>query len=120
MICDEDAWLTPDGKLIQVGKFNHNNYAQKFLAKEAKVDTNCYISNDGYPYRVLHYRGWIRIKINNYQPFVQILGDSISLEKPMYNTIDPAMTSEQMKIAKLICEENDTTLFKAINDKRFW
>lgn len=117
----EDSWLTPEGKIIEVGKFRHNEYVIELLKKEMGEDE----FYDNYekmelPYNILHERCWIRIKMNSYEPFVQILGDCIDLDKPIRNTMNPSMNDIQMRVAKMICEENDTILHEAINDKRFW
>jgi hypothetical protein len=54
------------------------------------------------------------------EPFVRILGNCIDPTRIMRNTMDPPMNSIQMRIDKMMCEENNTTLHKALNDKRLW
>jgi len=74
-----------------------------------------------YPYELLHDRGWVRVKYNVvYSPKIEILGGCIDLTRQRRNTMDPAMNSKQMRIAKLMCEEVGEDFNKAINDKRFW
>lgn len=29
----KDSWLTPDGKIIEVGDFQHNEYASEYLSR---------------------------------------------------------------------------------------
>lgn len=112
-----DSWLTPEGVLIEVGKFNHNNYASKILEEETGSDK--YLEHK-YPYEILHERGWIRISVNDYLPKIQIFGGCIDLTQPMRNTMCPAMNIKQLTIAKKLCKEFNTPFHTAINDKRFW
>lgn len=115
-----DCWLTPKGELIEVS--SHNEYASDMLEKELGGLKSLYDFMDKnyfrYPYEVLHDRGWVRVK--TYDDRISIVGGCMDLTKPMRNTIDPAMNSVQLSVAKRICEENRTTLHVAINDKRFW
>ena len=117
-----DAWIDPNGKLIEVS--THNEFASDLLEEEMGiVEMLDYIEDNGmdYPNEVLHKRGWVRVKFNDsYLPRVEILGGCISLVKQMRNTIDPAMNTTQLRIAKQICEEQNTAFNMAINDKRFW
>lgn len=119
-----DSWLTPEGKIIEVGQYGHNEYALKLLDQEIKNEGlfNYLCRNDvQYPYEILHKRGWIRIKYHSaYLPKIQILGGCIDLTKPMRNTIDPAMNERQFLVAKELCDQCDTPIYEAINDKRFW
>jgi hypothetical protein len=119
-----DSWLDPNGNIIEVGQFNHNEYASELLKKEMGIKRlydfmeKNYIS---YPYSILHKRGWIRIIYrNNPLQKIEIIGDCIDLTKPMRNTIDPAMNESQLRVAKILCEECNTLFHIAINDKRFW
>ena len=120
----KDSWLTPDGEIIEVGDFQHNEYASDLLEKEMGFkELYDYMEKErvSYPYEILHLRGWVRIKYNtSYLPRIEILGDCIDLTQPMRNTIDPPMNEKQMRVAKELCEECNTTLHVAINDKRFW
>ena len=119
----KDAWLKPDGELIEVGKYQHNEYAKDLLIKEMGFDNYLDFmeeNNFDLEYRVLHKRGWIRIKFTNYKPYVTILGDCVDLTKPMRNTISPAMNEKQMRVAIEICEQEGVDFHKAINYKRFW
>lgn len=118
-----DSWLTPNGEIIEVGDSQHNEYASDLLEEEMGLfELHDYMSknNISYPYEILHQRGWIRIKYNTYLPKIEILGNCISLAKLMRNTMDPAMNEKQLKVAKQLCEECNTSLHMAINDKRFW
>ena len=113
-----DSWLTPDGEIIEVGKFNHNSYARELLTIEngGRIEFN-----STYPYSELHKRGWIRIKYNTeYLPKIHILGDCMDISRPMRNTMSPAMNEKQMRVALELCKKCNTTLHMAINDKRFW
>jgi len=119
-----DSWLTVKGQIIEVGDSQHNEYASNLLEGEMGLE-GLYDYMDkhhmSYPYEVLHERGWVRIKFNtNYLPRIEILGGCINLTKPMRNTIDPAMNERQLKVAKELCEDCNTLLHVAINDKRFW
>ncbi len=119
----KDSWLTPEGKIIEVGEMRHDAFAWDYLRKEMGSDLDSYLDTNNfiYPHQILHQRGWVRIKYNSdYLPKIQILGDCIDLCKPMKNTIDPAMNGLQMIVAKELCEKNGVTLRMAINDKRFW
>ena len=119
-----DSWLTPDGEVIQVGNFAHNQYAYEVLSEERGLNALMeYMDEKGFnsAYEVLHERGWVRIKYNEgYLPAIEILGGTISLVREMKNTIDPAMNSMQMAVAKRLCAEAGTPFLHAINDKRFW
>ena len=120
-----DSWLNPNGEIIEVGDFQHNEYAYEILEKEfgdlGKLldymeENRCQSATE-----VLHLRGWVRIKYNTaYLPRIEILGNCIDLTKPRKNTIDPAMNERQMRVAKELCEKCNTELHVAINDKRFW
>ena len=44
----------------------------------------------------------------------------MDMNKPMRNTINPAMNEKQMAVALDLCEKCNTTLHVAINDKMFW
>lgn len=120
----KDIWLTDKGELIYIdSQSSHNEYAIDLLSKEkGKPYWEFYLELDmSYPYQVLHERGWIRIKIVEHRvPKIEIYGDGIDLTKPMRNTMDPAMNERQIRIAKKLCDENDTEFHVAINDKRFW
>ncbi len=119
-----DCWLDPNGKIIEVGCSQHNEYASNLLEEEMGflefmdyMDKN----NISCPYEVLHKRGWVRITYNrDYLPRIQILGGCIDMTKPARNTIDPAMNEQQLRVAKQLCEECNTSFHVAINDKRFW
>lgn len=117
-----DAWLTPNGELIEVGECMHGDYAENILKKEfGKNYYNNVYKIDKTPTAILCERGWVRIKYNNgYLPRVCIIGNCIDLTKPMRNTIEPAMNEKQLEVAKRLCDEVNTTLHVAINDKRFW
>ncbi len=119
----KDAWLTPEGEIIEVGKYQHNEYAKDLLIKEMGFDNYLDFmeeNNFDLEYSVLHKRGWIRIKFTNYTPYVTILGDCIDMMKPMRNTLCPAMNEKQMRVAIEICEQEGVDFHKAINYKRFW
>lgn len=120
----EDSWLNSEGKLIEVGKFKHNEYAENLLIEEMGFDgyLDFMQENDfDIAYEALHERGWVRIKFNDsYLPRIQILGNCIGLTKPMKNTIDPAMNEQQIRVTKELCKKCDTDFNVAINDKRFW
>ena len=118
-----DSWLDPNGKLIEVGEFQHNSYASDLLEEEMGLEgLHAYMNKNriSYPYEVLHERGWVRVKFNNYSPKVEVCGGCINLVRPMRNTIDPPMNERQMKVVMELCELYDTSFHKAINDKRFW
>lgn len=110
-------WLQPDGNLIGVQPFGHNEYAKDFLIDEMGFDG--YIEKVHYrtrmAYQILHERGWVRIKFSPNTKKIRILGDCVDM-KPMRNTIDPAMNSTQLRIAKILCEYYDTDFYDAIND----
>ena len=119
-----DSWLTPEGNIIEVGKFGHNEYAYDLLDAEFGMrklheymeNNNCESATE-----VMHTRGWIRIELNTeYLPRVQFLGNCIDLTKPMTNTIDPEMNNIQINVALKLCDKFNTTFHMAINDKRFW
>jgi len=119
-----NAWLDPNGKIIEVPGAFHDEYAYILLKKEAEMDEERVFDliekeKCEYPYQVLHKRGWVRIK-SSIKGQIRILGDSISLVKPMRNTIDPAMNRKQIKVAKEICRNNNTSFHEAINDKMLW
>lgn len=120
-----DSWLNPKGEIIEVGDFQHNEYASEILEAEfgdlEKLHDYMEENHCQYAYEVLHLRGWVRIKYNTaYLPRIQILGSCIDLTKPARNTIDPAMNERQIRVAKELCEKCNTSLHVAINDKRFW
>lgn len=120
----KDSWLNPNGEIIEVGNFRHNEYAYEILEAEMGFselhdymdENNCNSATE-----VLHKRGWVRIKYNTaYLPRIEILGNCIDLTKPMRNTIDPAMNERQIRVVKELCEKCNTPFHVAINDKRFW
>lgn len=119
-----DSWLTPDGEIIEVGDNSHNKYAAEYLEKEmGGLDYWNFIMGDDYTYDFmeLHKRGWVRISYNEaYLPRIGISGGTISYEKPMRNTMNPAMNERQLMVAEKLCEECNTTLHMAINPKCFW
>ena len=119
-----DSWLNEKGEVIEVGFAMHNDYASTLLKKEMglkKLLAYMRDNNINCPYEVLHKRGWIRVKYNTaYLPKIQILGDCCDLTKMARNTIDPPMNSKQMRVAKRLCYECNTSFHVAINDKRFW
>ena len=121
----KDAWLKPNGEIIEVGFCEHNEFAHDYLEQEMGSIENLYKYMDeisvSYPYEVLHERGWVRIKYNDsFLPKVEILGNCISLCELQRNTMHPAMNQTQLRIAKKICEEVGEEFHRAINDKRFW
>jgi len=120
----KDAWLDPNGRLIEIGEAQHNNYASELLEEELGFEEmmNLLNNNNSYPYEILHDRGWVRIKYVKYRDgtqILEILGNCIDLTKPMRNTIDPSMNSKQMRVAKRICFDVNYDFHKAINDRRF-
>jgi hypothetical protein len=121
----KDCWLDPNGNIIEVGSCEHNTYACNILEKEMGSTKALYDYMDkhglSYPYCVLHKRGWVRVKYNaDYLPRIEIIGNCIDLTKPMRNTMRPAMNERQIRVAKELCEQCNTSLHVAINDKRFW
>lgn len=114
-------WLTPEGKLYEVGWCKHTDFAMNFLKKEMGEEE---LRKKVTGYRsygdILHKRGWVRIETYSVEPFVRILGNCIDPTIIMRNTMCPPMNASQMRVAKMMCEENNTTLYKALNDKRFW
>ena len=119
-----DSWLSPDGDIIEVGQFQHNEYASDLLKEEMgirelfeyKIKNNFWCSSD-----ILHKRGWVRIEFHTtYLPKIQFLGNCIDLTKPMRNTMEPAMNEVQLRIAEQLCEKYETSFHMAINDRRFW
>lgn len=119
----KDCWLDPKGKIHEVCHAGHNEFAYKLLEKELGDVEKVYdeIKNLGcnFPYQVLHKRGWIRIEVRH-DNHIEILGDCVDFTKPQKNTIDPHMNSTQIRVAKIMCEETNTSFHQAINDKRFW
>ena len=114
-----DAWLRPNGEIIEVDQFKHDEYARDFLTKEMEMEG--IKRNITSPTMELHKRGWVRIKYNiQWLPRIEIMGGNISMIKPMRNTIDPAMNEKQLKVARRLCEEMNTSLHVAINHKSFW
>jgi hypothetical protein len=119
----QDSWLTPEGEIIEVGKFKHNEYAKNLLIEEMGFDGYLdFMQENSFDleYRVLHQRGWVRIKYTNYKPYVTILGDCVDMTKPMKNTLKPAMNDKQMRTAKEICDLEGVDFHKAINHNMFW
>ena len=119
----KNAWIDPMGKLIEVGKFGHNDYANELLTEELGKNWRKDIREEEkteYPYQVLHKRGWVRVKTIDYEPKIKILGDGIDLISPMRNTMLPAMNPAQLKTAQKLCAENGILFFKAINESKFW
>ena len=121
---NRDSWLTPKGEIIEVGDFQHNEYANDLLEDEMgleKLHKHMKKNNYDSATEVLHSRGWVRIKYNTaYLPNIEILGGCTNLVEIQRNTMDPPMNIKQLKIAKRLCEDNDTEFHVAINDKRFW
>ena len=118
---DQDAWLDPDGHIIEVGHMQHNNYASELLENEMGFERMMdYIDkhNISSPYEILHLRGWVRI-VYNCDDTLEILGNCIDLTKPMRNTIDPVMNVKQLRVAKKLCRDNGITLQDAVNCGRF-
>jgi len=120
-----DAWIDPNGKLIEVGDEQHNTFASELLEEELGFKGMKKLlkdSNNCYPFEVLHDRGWVRVKTVQYGDgtnIVKILGNCIDLTKIMRNTIDPSMNSKQIHVAKKICKDEGVDFSNAINDKRF-
>jgi len=115
-----DSWLTSDGEIIEI-EGSHNEYACHILEEEMGIEKlweYMHENHISYPYEVLHERGWVRIKY--YSSHFAILGNCIDLTRPMRNTMDPAMSERQMRVAKELCKNNKITLHMAINDKIFW
>lgn len=109
----KNYWINPNGKMIEIN-ISHNEYAQEIIDSEEWDIRNF----DGYPYQVLHQRGWIRVS-KRYDGEISILGDCIDLTKPMRNTIDPSMNQAQLSVAKRFCKANGFDFHKSINDRRF-
>ena len=75
---NKSYWLNSDGALIDVSKTGHEVYAIKYL-QDNITDTKLY-----YYFRekvglvtstdILHELGWVRIQINDYYPWIKILG----------------------------------------------
>lgn len=100
-----------------MGKFKHNEYAKNLLIEEMGFDEYLDFMQENHfdlEYRVLHQRGWVRIKCTNYKPYVAILGDCIDMTKPMRNTLCPAMNDKQMRIAKEICDLEGSIFIKQL------
>ena len=118
----KDCWIKPNGQIIEVGDMQHNSYASDLLEKEMGLEGMMdYLekNNCDSPYEILHKRGWVKVRVNSYGS-IEIVGNCISLIKPMRNTCDPAMNFAQMKTAKRLCRETNTEFHKAINERRFW
>ena len=127
MIDQPDYWIDPKGKLHPVGFAEHNTFALKLLIDELGSRAAAWEHVDeigeSHPYQVLHKRGWIRVKYQHDEfgkpVTVRILGDCISMVRPMTNTMDPSMNERQMKRALMICEEIGYPFHNAINEKLF-
>lgn len=127
MIDQPDYWIDPKGKLHPVTSGSHNKFATEILIEEfgsvTALEDHIDEIGENYPYQVLHKRGWVRVTYsldasgNNCK--VRILGDCVSLARPMTNTMDPPMNERQMKRALMICEEIGYPFHNAINEKLF-
>ena len=116
-----DCWIDPKGQIYEVPDFGHNDFAYEYLEKQIGFEEMMKIKGIRSAYSILHDMGWVRVKYNtSYAPKVEILGDCIDLTKPQKNTIDPAMNSIQLRVAKQICDEIGEDFHRAINDKRWW
>lgn len=119
----KDCWIDPNGKIHEVPSCGHNDFASKIIENEMGFyEANDFLNDKLiYPYEWLHDKGWVRVRYNtSYLPKVEIFGGCIDLTKPQRNTVDPAMNSRQMRVARLICDEVGEDFHRAINDKRFW
>ncbi len=120
----KDSWLKPSGQIIEVGNYQHDGYAYELLEEKMGMEAlhdymeehDCLSATE-----VLHTKGWVRITYNTaFLPRIAILGNCVSLVSLQRNTIDPRMNSKQLKVARQLCKDNNTTLHVAVNDKRFW
>jgi hypothetical protein len=119
----KDCWIDTKGKIYEVCDCGHNDFASKMIEEEmGKWESYEFLhKHNKSAYQWLHDKGWVRVKYNTaYLPKVEILGGCIDLTKQQRNTVDPAMNSRQLRVAKLICEEVGEDFHRAINDKRFW
>ena len=117
-----DSWIDSEGKIIEVGYMQHNDYASELLIKEMGIGemVDMLEENNTMPYEILHKRGWVRVKIKKYASIkVEILGGCMDLTKIMRNTKNPAMNAKQMRTANRICKAHDVDFINAINDNRF-
>lgn len=120
----KDSWIDPEGNIIEVGDFMHNEYASELLENEMGFEgfyNYMKENNIRHPFEVLHNRGWVRVKINtSYLPRLEVLGSCINLVEKMDNTIDPELNSKQLDVVLGLCEKFNTQFHVAINDKKFW
>ena len=117
----KDCWIKPNGKIVEVEKYCHIDYAHNYLSENYNKEEKRKLlnKNDHSAISTLHALGWVRVQVNT-DNHIEIFGDCISLVKPMRNTCDPAMNPAQIKTAKRLCRESNTEFHKAINDSRFW
>lgn len=115
-------WIDINGKLIEVDKLGHNDYAMEVLLSEMhRLDIFEYLeeNNCNSAYQILHKRGWVRAS-ETCKGKIRIMGDCISYVKVMRNTINPAMNIEQLKTAKKLCKDFNTDFLDSINGLSYW
>lgn len=117
----KNLWIKPNGQVLDIGPQSHNQFAREFLLQELGREDLRRVKEeeDARSYSaLLHLKGWVRVSIHSGK--VDVLGNCISLVRPMRNTMDPPMNPAQMKSAKRICGEYGADFHNAINDSRFW
>ena len=115
-------WLDPCGILHDCGRgiAVHNEYARQYLINNSIMTEDEIFYSHMCPYQILHDMGWVRVVIDtSLRQVVQILGNCINLQEPMYNTMDPAMNRSQLAVCKKLCYDYNFELYNALNGFRF-
>ena len=96
-------WIDPTGKVHRCA--SHDNFAKELLCDHLYD----YESSTAY----LHSMGWVRLQV--FPRYLNVLGNTVDLKKPMRNTIDPAMNQRQIRTVKSFLKdlnlEYDHTIF---------
>jgi hypothetical protein len=116
-----NAWLDPSGKLIEVDLAGHIDYASDYLHDiyGPYVYEQFQQNNVSNATELLHKMGWVKI-VTYFSGDTKILGGTIDLTRPKYNTVDPPMNAAQMRTAKRLCADLNIDFYHTLNDKRFW
>lgn len=112
------AWLTPEGKLIEITEGNHFTFAEELLEEEMGIDKLEEIEEElgTGVFDILHQRGWFEVVFTTKSFPPLCIGGSLNDEKNNIKNIwGPEMNEAQLKVAHELCEKYKIGLETAVN-----
>ena len=101
----KNAWIKPNGQMIEVGYMEHNEWACDYLIDKYGIIKAHDLMENCHGTEYLHQLGWVRL-------LTWSVGKSkacgnCGTNEPILDTIDPSLNQRQKKALKDWCLENN-------------